>query len=231
MGVRDENSSRANVGSGLIVKVLRNLQPRTEGHLPVLGAWPVSLPSSHSGRIPVGQCPSLAGDGASHQEGLSGQQGTLLPASASFCGIASSHSATLDLAGVEGGAAVRGGDPLMAHNLWGAGQGCRHCQDARSVHTHSTRQGLRGHVGAHGKELHASRSQHWHRGHGLGVSGASRRRYTPVGRSFFTASEGCSNPLGGGREVWFGFHQSVRPSLWKMMLNIDGKQPPVCPVG
>uniref|UniRef100_A0A8C5W967 Protein argonaute-1 n=1 Tax=Leptobrachium leishanense TaxID=445787 RepID=A0A8C5W967_9ANUR len=46
-------------------------------------------------------------------------------------------------------------------------------------------------------------------------------RYTPVGRSFFTASEGCSNPLGGGREVWFGFHQSVRPSRWKMMLNID----------
>lgn len=105
------------------MKVLRNLQPRTEGHLPVLGAWPVSLPSSHSGRIPVGQCPSLAGDGASHQEGLSGQQGTLLPASASFCGIASSHSATLDLAGVEGGAAVRGGDPLMAHNLWGLGKG------------------------------------------------------------------------------------------------------------
>lgn len=51
----------------------------------------------------------------------------------------------------------------------------------------------------------------------------SRSRYTPVGRSFFTASEGCSNPLGGGREVWFGFHQSVRPSLWKMMLNIDGE--------
>ncbi|MGH0151680.1 UNVERIFIED_CONTAM: hypothetical protein FKN15_019751 [Acipenser sinensis] len=45
--------------------------------------------------------------------------------------------------------------------------------------------------------------------------------YIPVGRSFFTPSEGCSNPLGGGREVWFGFHQSVRPSLWKMMLNID----------
>ena len=56
--------------------------------------------------------------------------------------------------------------------------------------------------------------------------GVSRCRYTPVGRSFFTASEGCSNPLGGGREVWFGFHQSVRPSLWKMMLNIDGKQSP-----
>ena len=56
-------------------------------------------------------------------------------------------------------------------------------------------------------------------------------RYTPVGRSFFTASEGCSNALGGGREVWFGFHQSVRPSLWKMMLNIDGKQSPGARVG
>ena len=28
--------------------------------------------------------------------------------------------------------------------------------------------------------------------------------------------------LGSGREVWFGFHQSIRPSQWKMMLNIDG---------
>jgi eukaryotic translation initiation factor 2C len=33
--------------------------------------------------------------------------------------------------------------------------------------------------------------------------------------------EGYYHPLGGGREVWFGFHQSVRPSQWKMMLNID----------
>ena len=48
------------------------------------------------------------------------------------------------------------------------------------------------------------------------------RRYTPVGRSFFSQPEGFEHPLGGGREVWFGFHQSVRPSLWKMMLNIDG---------
>ncbi|XP_033120381.1 protein argonaute-2-like isoform X1 [Anneissia japonica] len=45
--------------------------------------------------------------------------------------------------------------------------------------------------------------------------------YTPVGRSFFTAPENYYHPLGGGREVWFGFHQSVRPSMWKMMLNID----------
>jgi len=47
-------------------------------------------------------------------------------------------------------------------------------------------------------------------------------RYTPVGRSFFSRPEGYNHPLGGGREVWFGFHQSVRPSYWKMMLNIDG---------
>lgn len=45
--------------------------------------------------------------------------------------------------------------------------------------------------------------------------------YTPVGRSFFSSPEGYNHPLGGGREVWFGFHQSVRPSQWKMMLNID----------
>ena len=48
--------------------------------------------------------------------------------------------------------------------------------------------------------------------------------YTPVGRSFFSPPEGYEHPLGGGREVWFGFHQSVRPSHWKMMLNIDGKK-------
>ena len=47
-------------------------------------------------------------------------------------------------------------------------------------------------------------------------------RYTPVGRSFFSPPEGYYHPLGGGREVWFGFHQSVRPAMWKMMLNIDG---------
>lgn len=45
--------------------------------------------------------------------------------------------------------------------------------------------------------------------------------YTPVGRSFFSSPDGYYHPLGGGREVWFGFHQSVRPSQWKMSLNID----------
>ncbi|VDN60348.1 unnamed protein product [Dracunculus medinensis] len=57
-------------------------------------------------------------------------------------------------------------------------------------------------------------------------------RYTPVGRSFFSPPLAgvaqtqhlqyhSESKLGGGREVWFGFHQSVRPSQWKMMLNID----------
>uniref|UniRef100_A0A8C2IQI9 Protein argonaute-1 n=1 Tax=Cyprinus carpio TaxID=7962 RepID=A0A8C2IQI9_CYPCA len=47
------------------------------------------------------------------------------------------------------------------------------------------------------------------------------KMYTPVGRSFFSPPEGYYHPLGGGREVWFGFHQSVRPAMWNMMLNID----------
>ncbi|XP_014671419.1 PREDICTED: protein argonaute-2-like isoform X2 [Priapulus caudatus] len=47
-------------------------------------------------------------------------------------------------------------------------------------------------------------------------------RYTPVGRSYFSPpSSNDNNSLGGGRDVWFGFYQSVRPSQWKMMLNID----------
>ncbi|MEN2498666.1 MAG: argonaute 1 [Marteilia pararefringens] len=29
------------------------------------------------------------------------------------------------------------------------------------------------------------------------------------------------HPLGSGREAWFGYHQSLRISKWKMMLNID----------
>lgn len=45
-----------------------------------------------------------------------------------------------------------------------------------------------------------------------------------MGRSFFSPPEGYYHPLGGGREVWFGFHQSVRPAMWNMMLNIDGER-------
>ena len=49
-------------------------------------------------------------------------------------------------------------------------------------------------------------------------------RYTPVGRSFFAPPDDEPYFLGSGREVWFGFHQSIRPSQWKMMLNIDGEE-------
>ena len=43
--------------------------------------------------------------------------------------------------------------------------------------------------------------------------------YTPVGRSFFSSPDGYYHPLGGGREVWFGFHQSVRPSQVSEICN------------
>lgn len=46
--------------------------------------------------------------------------------------------------------------------------------------------------------------------------------YTPVGRSFFFPPEGDYHSLSDGREIWHGFHQSVKPSKWKLMLNIDG---------
>ncbi|XP_015374686.1 PREDICTED: protein argonaute-2-like [Diuraphis noxia] len=45
--------------------------------------------------------------------------------------------------------------------------------------------------------------------------------YTPIGRSFFSPPKEYYHPLGDGREVWFGFHQSFQPSKWKMMLNVD----------
>jgi len=48
-------------------------------------------------------------------------------------------------------------------------------------------------------------------------------KYTPVGRSFFSPPDRQSLSLESGREVWFGFHQSIRPSQWNMMLNIDGE--------
>ncbi|KAI0990300.1 hypothetical protein GJ496_004363 [Pomphorhynchus laevis] len=46
--------------------------------------------------------------------------------------------------------------------------------------------------------------------------------HTPVGRSFFRQTKGrvCTY-LGGGREVWFGFHQSIRPTFGNISLNID----------
>ena len=47
-----------------------------------------------------------------------------------------------------------------------------------------------------------------------------------MGRSFFTPPDGRSgHPLGGGREAWTGYYQSVRPSMgWTITLNLDGKK-------
>ncbi|XP_023220234.1 protein argonaute-2-like isoform X3 [Centruroides sculpturatus] len=44
----------------------------------------------------------------------------------------------------------------------------------------------------------------------------------PVGRSFFIKPQMDEVPLlGGGREIWFGHHQSMQLCQWKPMLNID----------
>lgn len=46
-------------------------------------------------------------------------------------------------------------------------------------------------------------------------------RMVTVGRSFFSPPKYPSY-LGGGREVWSGYYQSVRPAMgWKLMLNVD----------
>ncbi|KAI8986394.1 Piwi domain-containing protein [Pilobolus umbonatus] len=43
--------------------------------------------------------------------------------------------------------------------------------------------------------------------------------YTTVGRSFFTPND--KRQLPNGAEVWQGFYQSARPTVGKMMINID----------
>uniref|UniRef100_A0A1X7VUD3 Uncharacterized protein n=1 Tax=Amphimedon queenslandica TaxID=400682 RepID=A0A1X7VUD3_AMPQE len=47
--------------------------------------------------------------------------------------------------------------------------------------------------------------------------------FVTVGRSFFTPPvTGRGHPLGGGREAWTGYYQSVRPSMgWTITLNLD----------
>ena len=51
----------------------------------------------------------------------------------------------------------------------------------------------------------------------------SHNSFTTVGRSFFTPPRDGSTYLGQGREAWFGRYQSVRPSMWGVMLNLDGE--------
>uniref|UniRef100_A0A915A2U7 PAZ domain-containing protein n=1 Tax=Parascaris univalens TaxID=6257 RepID=A0A915A2U7_PARUN len=46
--------------------------------------------------------------------------------------------------------------------------------------------------------------------------------FVQVGSSFFEKSKRLSPALGSGREIWFGFHQSIRSTQLGTMLNIDG---------
>lgn len=47
-------------------------------------------------------------------------------------------------------------------------------------------------------------------------------RHIPIGRSFFYPPHPNNiHPLGGGREIWFGYHQSMRLGQWKPMVNLD----------
>ncbi|KAL3117936.1 hypothetical protein niasHT_005179 [Heterodera trifolii] len=65
-------------------------------------------------------------------------------------------------------------------------------------------------------------AQHINTGVGTFQTGDSKG-YSAMGdgKSDVKGHSAMDSKLGGGREVWFGFHQSVRPSQWKMMLNID----------
>ena len=47
-------------------------------------------------------------------------------------------------------------------------------------------------------------------------------RYVPVGRSFFSEpAPGAAVDLGIGCEIWFGHYQSIRPTQWGMLVNLD----------
>jgi eukaryotic translation initiation factor 2C len=47
----------------------------------------------------------------------------------------------------------------------------------------------------------------------------ARVTLTAIGRSIFGSGE-CQ-PLGQGRELWFGYYQSVRPNMWAVDLTVD----------
>ena len=52
-----------------------------------------------------------------------------------------------------------------------------------------------------------------------------RLRFHPVGRSVFRPPDPMAEGtilLGQGREVWFGYHQSIRPSMWSLDLTVNG---------
>lgn len=48
---------------------------------------------------------------------------------------------------------------------------------------------------------------------------AASLKYVPLGSKFFSSNGSVT--IGCGLEVWHGYHMSVRPSQWKMLMNID----------
>jgi eukaryotic translation initiation factor 2C len=43
--------------------------------------------------------------------------------------------------------------------------------------------------------------------------------YTTVGRCFYTPDSAA--PIANGAQLWQGFHQSIRPTLGHMLINLD----------
>ncbi|XP_042908422.1 protein argonaute-4 [Parasteatoda tepidariorum] len=46
-------------------------------------------------------------------------------------------------------------------------------------------------------------------------------KYTPIGRNFFHPHINGVEPLNGGTEIWFGYHQSARLGQWNLMINLN----------
>ncbi|RLN27559.1 protein argonaute 10 [Panicum miliaceum] len=55
----------------------------------------------------------------------------------------------------------------------------------------------------------------------LTMSSEIKKRYCPVGRSFYSPNLGRRQQLGEGLETWRGFYQSIRPTQMGLSLNID----------
>ncbi|KAF0690408.1 hypothetical protein As57867_018078, partial [Aphanomyces stellatus] len=53
----------------------------------------------------------------------------------------------------------------------------------------------------------------------IALRATANERFVAVGRNFFS-NAGCQQ-LGEGAELWFGYHQSLRPTQTKLTLNID----------
>ena len=50
-------------------------------------------------------------------------------------------------------------------------------------------------------------------------------RFASVGRSYFSTDARSGFPLGEGKELRFGYYQSIRPTMWSMVINVDSELP------